>query len=104
MKKKIRGIITALNATVSILLTELIMRYLFVDVGGIRVVIIAVAVAICLFKALDYAEAYYIHREVKKGNEKENGQPVRKGEKDNLPGKPWYEMRYTDIIKGNGNR
>ena len=60
MSKEIRGIITGLNVMVSVLMTETLIRYVFGDLYGIRLVIIAVTLAICLFNGLNCTEQYFI--------------------------------------------
>lgn len=103
MSKEVRHIITGLNITVCILVTELLIRYVFGDVGGIRLVIVALAVAICLFKALTDTEGYFIKRGVKNRNEKKTRRFERTCGEDVVPGIPWYKMRYTKTGEGNGN-
>ena len=103
MNREIREIIKALNLTVSILVTGLLMRLVFWGIGWWRVLIIAVITVICLFKALEEAERYYMRKGAEKRNEAENGRFKGKSGQNVIRGIPWHEMRYSEIVKGDGD-
>lgn len=103
MSKEIRGIITGLNVTVSVLMTETLIRYVFGDLYGIRLVIIAVTLAICVFNGLNCMEQYFIHRKGKTGNEGQNKRIKGESNDSDLSGMPWFKMRFGVSEQENGN-
>lgn len=103
MSKEIRGIITGLNVTVSVLMTETLIRYVFGDLYGIRLVIIAVTLAICVFNGLNCTEQYFIHRKGKTGNEGQNERIKGESDGGDLSGMPWFQMRFGVSEQENGN-
>ena len=103
MSKEIRGIITGLNVTVSVLMTETLIRYVFGDLYGIRLVIIAVTLAICVFNGLNCTEQYFIHRKGKAGNEGQNERIKGESDGGDLSGMPWFQMRFGVSEQKDGN-
>lgn len=55
----------------------------------------------CLFKALCDCERYFIHKGGKKRNEGEKRGIKGKGSNNDAERIPWFQMRYSEIVKGN---
>lgn len=95
MSRNVRAVITTLNIAISILVSEVIVRYVFWDIGMFRIFVVSLAMFICVYKWIYECEEYYIQKEGKRRDEREKGRTERAGAKDDVKGIPWYEMRYS---------
>ena len=103
MSKEVRGIVTGLNIAVSFFVSELIVRYVFWDILGFRLLIMFLALLFCSYKALCECEGYFIRKGGKKRNEGKNRRSAGASAENDAEGIPWFKMRYSEIVKGNRN-
>ena len=86
-----RVIIKVQNIAISAMLTDLLVRFVFADMRGVRLVIVIVAAFVLFFRTLEDVVDELLTRGK---HDKERGGKSTRG---SVPGKPWYKMRYRDI-------
>lgn len=89
MESNVRGIIWALNAAVAVLATMLCISKGYADIHGWRIALIALAGFFSIHYGLIAVEGFIL----RKGEHEENRK--RKADKGSIPGKPWYENRFS---------
>lgn len=89
MESNVRGIIWALNAAVAVLATMLCISKGYADIYGWRLALIALAGFFSIHYGLIAVEGFILRRGK---NEKDR---TRKTDTNSVPGKPWYENRFS---------
>lgn len=92
MNRECKGIIFTLNILVSALLTEILVRYGFWEMKGIRLIIVIVAGFVFIFRALEDIEEAILERGQRHGKSGKG-----KSSKGSVPGIPWYKNRLPKV-------
>ena len=86
-----RVIIKVQNIAISAMLTDLLVRFVFADMIGVRLVIVIVAAFVLFFRTLEDVVDEILTR----GKHDKEGK--RKGKGGSLPGIDWNKVRFRDL-------